>query len=613
MAEAVSAGPEQGARGTGTPAAGHSAAGEDERATGNPATDYATALLRTFVRNGVRDLVVSPGSRSQALALVAAELEHSGQVRLHVRIDERVGGFLALGLARETGAPAVVITTSGTATANLHPAVLEAHEAGIPLIVLTADRPHELRGIRSNQTTHQDGLYGVAVRWSQDVDAPRATDEAARRTESGAAEALALAAVRAAVGADTADPGPVHLNVAFREPLSVAAPSSTEPLAGPLPSTAGPAALRRRVIELDDRPRTVVIAGADSGAAAEELARAAGYPLLAEVSSGARFGPNLVVAYRELLREETFGGRVERAVVFGHPTLSREVPALLARPDVEVIVVAPTGTQTYDPGHRSRVLGGVHPPAGVDLRSPEVRGWVGSWVYASRRLIAEAERAADPAARAPDVDKARSYEPADALAFAKAELAAVRAPITRPLLAEAVWRYTWPHDRLVLAASRLIRDADRIVPGKKISVHSNRGLAGIDGTIATATGIAMASQAAAAEAGAPAGVTRVLLGDLALLHDAGALLGAAGEERPHLQLIVGNDGGGTIFDGLEVASTAGTAAFDRVLYTPHEVDIAALARAYGWAYRAARTKGELDQALSAPPAGVSIVEVPLSR
>ncbi|MFF2050681.1 2-succinyl-5-enolpyruvyl-6-hydroxy-3-cyclohexene-1-carboxylic-acid synthase [Leifsonia sp. NPDC058194] len=585
----------------------------EEGTTGNPATDYSTALLRAFVRNGVRDLVVSPGSRSQALALVAAGLEHSGHVRLHVRIDERVGGFLALGLARETGAPAVVITTSGTATANLHPAVLEAHEAGIPLIVLTADRPAELRGIRSNQTTRQDGLYGVAVRWSQDVDAPGATDEAGRAAEAEAAEAVAAAAVRAAVGADTADPGPVHLNVAFREPLSVAAPTLLEPIAGELPTTAGPEALGREIVELSDRLRTVVVAGADAGPAAEELAREAGYPLLAEVSSGARFGPNLVVAYRELLREDAFGGRVERAIVFGHPTLSREVPALLTREDVELIVVAPTGAQAYDPGHRARIVGGVHAPAGIDLRSPEVRGWVGSWVFASRRLIDEAERAADPAAIAPDVDKARSYDPADALAFAKAELAAVRAPITRPLLAEALWRYSWPHDRLVLAASRLIRDADRIVPGKKIHVHSNRGLAGIDGTIATATGIAIASQAAAAEAGNPAGVTRVLLGDLALLHDAGALLGAAGEERPHLQLVVGNDGGGTIFDGLEVASTAGTAAFDRVLYTPHDVDVRALAAAYGWEYRAARTKGELDQALSAPPADVSIVEVPLSR
>lgn len=576
--------------------------------TGNPATDFSLALLSSFVRNGVRDVVVSPGSRSQALALVAAELERSGSARLHVRIDERSGGFLALGLARETGAPAVVITTSGTATANLHPAVLEAHEAGIPLIVVTGDRPEELRGIRSNQTTHQDGLYAAAVRWSDDVEAPAGAPDEYER-----AAVLATAAVCAAVGAETADPGPVHLNVAFREPLSVAVPPLPGPLTGSLPDTAGPEALDRATEVVAAGPPTVVVAGADAGPLAEQFAREAGFPLLAEVSSGAHFGPNLVVSYRDLLRDENFGATVRRAVVFGHPTLSREVPALLTRADVEVIVVAPTGVQAYNPGHRARVVGAVTPDDATDLRSPEVRGWVGRWVFASRRIAEQAEREADPAATAPDVDKARSFAPADALAFAAAELAAVRAPITRALLAEAVWRYTWPHDRLVLGASRLIRDVDRIVPGKKISVHANRGLAGIDGTIASATGIALASQAAAEAAGTPSGVTRVLLGDLALLHDAGSLLLGSGERRPHLQLVVGNDGGGTIFDGLEVAGTAPSEAFDRVLYTPQTVELAALAAAYGWHHAVARTKGELDQALSAPPAGVSILEIPLVR
>lgn len=576
--------------------------------TGNPATDFSLALLSALVRNGVRDLVVSPGSRSQALALAAAELERSGSARLHVRIDERSGGFLALGLARETGAPAVVVTTSGTATANLHPAVLEAHEAGIPLIIVTGDRPEELRGIRSNQTTQQDGLYASAVHWSDDVEAP--TGEPG---ESDRASALGAAAVRAAVGVDTADPGPVHLNVAFREPLSVAVPPLPEPIAGTLPTVAGPEALGRGVVSVDGGPKTVVVAGADAGPMAEEFARDGGFPLLAEVSSGAHFGPNLVVSYRELLSDDTFGGAVERAIVFGHPTLSREVPALLTRDDVEVVVVAPTGAQAYNPGHRAHIVGGVRAAETIDVRSPEVRGWVGRWVFASRRIAELAEREADPAAVAPDVEKARSFDPADALAFASAELAAIRAPITRALLAEAVWRYTWPHDRLVLGASRLIRDVDRIVPGKKIAVHANRGLAGIDGTIATATGIALASQTAARAAGTPSGVTRVLLGDLALLHDVGSLLFGAGETRPHLQVIVGNDGGGTIFDGLEVAATASSDAFDRVLYTPQAVDIPALAKAYGWHHTVVRTKGELDQALSAPPAGTSIVEVPLPR
>ncbi|WP_426518691.1 2-succinyl-5-enolpyruvyl-6-hydroxy-3-cyclohexene-1-carboxylic-acid synthase [Diaminobutyricibacter sp. McL0618] len=583
------------------------AVGMHDAPTGNPATDYSLALLTEFVRLGVRDVVLSPGSRSQALALVAAELERNASIRLHVRIDERVSGFLALGLAVESGRPAVVITTSGTATANLHPAVLEAHHSTVPMIVITADRPVELRGIRSNQTTVQPGMFGSAVRCGVDIDAPHGAPG-----EAGHARDLARAAVEASLGSTSGDPGPVQLNIAFREPLSVAVP------AGAVPDAVGgdpaPAVMfGRPAVELTAGPRTVVVAGAGAGPAAEELARAAGWPLLAEVSSGARFGPNLVVAYRELLSDEGFGGAVERAVVFGHPTLSREVPALLVRDDIETIVVAPLGAEAYNPGRRATIVGDVVAPAGSDPRSPEARAWVGSWVFASRGLQEDAERASDPGLAAPDLDRAMSSDPVERGAFARAELAAARAPITRAMLAEALWRFTWPHDRLVLGASRLIRDADRIVPGKRIRVHANRGLAGIDGTIATAIGIALASRAAADAAGEASGVTRVLLGDLALLHDAGALLLGDGEARPQVQLVVGNDGGGTIFDGLEVAATAPAAALDRVMYTPQRVDIAALAAAYGWHHQLARTRGELDQALSAPPAGPSILEIPLTR
>ncbi len=583
------------------------AVGMHDAPTGNPATDYSLALLTEFVRLGVRDVVLSPGSRSQALALVAAELERNASVRLHVRIDERVSGFLALGLAVESGRPTVVITTSGTATANLHPAVLEAHHSTVPMIVITADRPTELRGIRSNQTTVQPGMFGSAVRSGVDVDAPHGAPNEAKR-----ARELAREAVEAALGSTSGDPGPVHLNIAFREPLSVAVPAgaAADAVSG---DVSEPVAFGRAVHDLAAGPRTVVVAGAGAGPGAEELARTAGWPLLAEVSSGARFGPNLVVAYRELLSDEDFGGRVERAIVYGHPTLSREVPALLVREGIETIVVAPRGAEAYNPGRRATIVGDVVAPAGIDPRSPEARAWVGSWVFASRRLREDAERASDPGAAAPDLDRAMSADPVERGAFARAELAAVRAPITRPMLAEALWRFTWPHDRLVLGASRLIRDADRIVPGKRIRVHANRGLAGIDGTIATAIGIASASRATADAAGEASGVTRVLLGDLALLHDAGALLLVDGEPRPQVQLVVGNDGGGTIFDGLEVAATAPAASLDRVMYTPQRVDIAALATAYGWHHRLVRTRGELDQALSAPPVGPSILEIPLAR
>ncbi|NEN08028.1 2-succinyl-5-enolpyruvyl-6-hydroxy-3-cyclohexene-1-carboxylic-acid synthase [Diaminobutyricibacter tongyongensis] len=580
--------------------------------TGNPATDYSLALLTEFVRLGVRDVVLSPGSRSQALALVVAELERSASVRLHVRIDERVSGFLALGLAIESGRPAVVITTSGTATANLHPAVLEAHHSMVPMIVITADRPTELRGIRSNQTTVQPGLFGGAVRCEADVEAPHGAPGEPER-----ARELARTAVVAALGSASGNPGPVHLNVAFREPLSVAVPpdavrASSVPYAPAVVPDAVTVA-GRPVIELPAGIRTVVIAGAGAGPEAEALARDGGWPLLAEVSSGARFGPNLVVSYRELLGDDDFGGRIDRAIVFGHPTLSREVPALLIGDAIETIVVAPRGAEVYDPGRRATIAGAVVASPEHDPDSREARAWTGSWVFASRALREERERASDPGLAVPDLERAMSSDPVERGAFARAELAAVRAPITRPMLAEALWRFTWPYDRLVLGASRLIRDADRIVPGKRIRVHSNRGLAGIDGTISTAIGISLASRAAADAGGEASGVTRVLLGDLALLHDAGALLLGDGEPRPHLQLVVGNDGGGTIFDGLEVASTAPEASLDRVMYTPQHVDIAALAAAYGWHHRVVRTRGELDRALSAPPAGPSILEVPLDR
>jgi 2-succinyl-5-enolpyruvyl-6-hydroxy-3-cyclohexene-1-carboxylate synthase len=179
------------------------------------------------------------------------------------------------------------------------------------------------------------------------------------------------------------------------------------------------------------------------------------------------------------------------------------------------------------------------------------------------------------------------------------------------MLADAVWRASWPHDRLVLGASRLIRELDTRVTGKKIPVHANRGLAGIDGTIATAVGIAVASQAGPHPRST--GTTRLLVGDITLLHDAGSMLLAPGEERPRLQVIVGNDGGGTIFDGLEVAATAAPTAVDRVLFTPQSVNLEALASAYGWDYQRAATRSDLETALTAPVTRPTLIEVPLDR
>ncbi|WP_353808475.1 2-succinyl-5-enolpyruvyl-6-hydroxy-3-cyclohexene-1-carboxylic-acid synthase [Agromyces sp. SYSU T00194] len=611
----------------------------------SPASDVAHAFLEGAVAAGVTDLVVCPGSRSQALALAAAELERTGRVRLHVRIDERGAGFLAIGLARESGRPAVVVTTSGTAVANLHPAVLEAHHSGVPLVVLTADRPAELQGIRANQTTVQPGIFGVAVHFEHDVAAPEGLDG-----ETDAAAAVARDAVAASMGLDAdggfrpePGPGPVHVNLAMREPLSGArtrpAPGAGRPDAEASPRTSdrsgAQGALVASVVDtapharaavgahgtrIAHGPRTVVVAGAGAGPEAERFARDGDWPLFAEVVSGAHFGPNLVVAYRALLREPEFADGIERVVVFGHPTLSREVPALVAREDVESIVVAPSGSEWYDPGHGvDRFERAVR----VEARRAvgEDRAWVGRWVFTSRRMLEPAPSesyvpSVEPTPHEHDLDLAEM----DARrAYVRASVDAMREPVTRRRLVEAVWNATWPHDRLLFGASRLVRDADRAVGGRRVTVHANRGLSGIDGTVATALGIAIASQsplpgAPAEEAEAAAhGVTRALVGDLTLLHDVGSLLAGAGERMPRLQVVVGNDGGGSIFDALEVAGTADPADFDRVQFTPQSVDLSALARAYGWEHRLVDTAGALDAALTSAYERPVLIEVPLAR
>jgi 2-succinyl-5-enolpyruvyl-6-hydroxy-3-cyclohexene-1-carboxylate synthase len=605
----------------------------------SPATDFSVALLHEYVRLGLTDVVLSPGSRSQALALVVAEYERAGLVRLRVRIDERVGGFLALGLAVETGRPVLIITTSGTAVANLHPAVLEAHHSGVPLIVASADRPDELRHIGSNQTAEQPGIFGAATTRNWDVSAPVG--------DPGEAELAAAIAhdswVAATVG-HSGRPGPVHLNLAFREPLSgpVVLPDHTlspdgavppdgavTPDAAMLPDRFGmdaaasttPSLPEPTIGYLSPAPGTVVVAGAGAGERAEETARALGVPLLAEVTSGAHFGPNLVVSYRQLLASDDFGAHVRRVIVFGHPTLSREIPALIARPDVDTTVVRTPGADDYNPGHRVHRFVDQVEIAPESAPSREARAWVGSWVAASRALL-EPETSAirtepgnpgdrNPGDRNPGDRSPAELSPVDLsnAAFARRQLGIVREPVTRRMLVEAVWRSTWPHDRLVLGASRLIREADQVVTGKRIRAHANRGLAGIDGTVATALGIALASQGTDAAA---TGTTRVLLGDLTALHDVGALAFGVGETRPRIQVIVGNDGGGTIFDGLEVAGSGEASALDRVMFTAQNVDFAKLAAAFGWDYLLVSNRGELDEALAAST-GPLLVEVPLAR
>ncbi|HLP22744.1 MAG TPA: thiamine pyrophosphate-binding protein [Microbacteriaceae bacterium] len=553
----------------------------------------ARDVLAAALASGVRHLVVSPGARSQALALEAAALADAGLATLHVRTDERGAAFFALGIGRESGIPAVVITTSGSAVANLLPAVVEAHHAGVPMLILSADRPASMRASRANQTTLHVPMLEAFVRESVDVEpAQFGSDGLARPVDVDRLLAVSRGVAPGADGQLSA--GPVHLNLQFVEPLSGPAAAATEPHTR---SWSVPAAQSTPV---EVGLRTLVIAGAGAGEAAEQFARDLDAPLIAEVCSGAHFGPNLVVPYRRLLRLGEFAETVERVVVFGTPTLSREV-AGLCRSVPELLVVDSPGADRYRPAGREVEAISVAAVTATGAPGPELAEWRSIWVAAGRKLLSEAHQdlpvLPNGVGRDGHVDEFAAQR-----AFLANELAAIRAPITRESLVSAVWDATWPRDRLVFGASRLIRVADAILPGKRVSVSANRGLSGIDGTVSTALGISAAN---------PEGLTRVILGDLAALHDVTALQLTPGEPFPQLQVIVGNDRGGTIFTGLEVAATADPGAFERVQLTPHDVDFAALAAAYGWEFERVRDVGALGQALTTRTERPKLIEVPL--
>ncbi|MEJ6507125.1 MAG: 2-succinyl-5-enolpyruvyl-6-hydroxy-3-cyclohexene-1-carboxylic-acid synthase [Microbacteriaceae bacterium] len=556
----------------------------------SPASRWSSAFLGELVALGVTDFVISPGARSQSLALAALEWEKvsQGSIALHVVIDERSAGFRALGLGMESGRPAVCIATSGSAPTHFYPAIVEAQHAGVALIVISADRPAELQGVGANQTMDQSELFGTAAKtWN--VVAPGGEDEADPSALARELVAGALAGL------------PVHLNVAFREPLSSLGDAPHQ-----LPELHPPSADPREgiALTLEPAPGTIVIAGHGAGADAEDLAVSLGAPLIAEVVSGARFGPHLVLSYRQVLDLRALPTDITRVIAVGRPTLSRQVWSLLSDPTREHIVLSRRESEPANPSRTAHVVGSI-----VVSRAPtaeEKTQWVKPWVMAGRIAHQAALDALLPAP--PDLALLESNDPATRSAFATQEMGVLRRAVTRGELSLALWEATWPHDRLVFGASRMVREADTIVGSKNITVFANRGLSGIDGTISTARGIAHH----AATNGA-AGITRVLLGDLALLHDAGSLLLEPGAHSPaRVHLFVANDGGGTIFDGLEVSQSASAADRDRVLYTPHEVDLEALAKAYGWAYQRVSTMGELTDALGrAEPA--LFVDVGLER
>ena len=554
----------------------------------NPSTALATVLVDELVRHGVRHVVLCPGSRSAPLAYAVQQADRAGHLTLHVRVDERSAGFLALGLAKLTRVPAVVVTTSGTAVANLHPAVLEAHHGIVPLIVLSADRPPELRGTGANQTTIQPGMFGGALRWSHELGTPERRD--AQQAGWRSVVSRAVAAARGVAG----DAGPVHLNVPLREPLVPTDdgpwPESLEGRPGGLPWTqtgaahtdapatrADHAAAAAR--DLGGVDRTLVVIGdlptPDLFEQAVVWAAAHRWPVIAEPFAG-HPRPDVIPHGPLLLSVAPWleANAPERVVTVGRVTLSRDVATVLRRKGVRVETVSAT-TAWSDPSsvvavaHRSEVLWDLPetPQAPDD-------GWLSSWTDAGKVLAKAVAGEPPPWPSGP----------------------AVAAAVLGALPAGAV---------LFVGSSNAARDVDlaATTTAPDVSVVASRGLAGIDGCVSTAAGLALAGERPA----------YALMGDLTFLHDANGLMVGPHEPVPDLTVIVTNDDGGGIFTLLEPGEPERAGDFERIFGTPTGTDLAALCRAHGVAHRVARTRDELSVAVGARPQGLLVVEVPVER
>jgi 2-succinyl-5-enolpyruvyl-6-hydroxy-3-cyclohexene-1-carboxylate synthase len=591
----------------------------------NPATAMATVLTDELIRCGLREVVVAPGSRSAALALAlfdastgpatpgpeaprgvlggrpAGPAQRGGlggrppgpALRLHVRIDERSAAFLALGLAKSSGRPVAVVCTSGTAAAHFHAAVIEADESGVPLIVLTADRPPELRGTGANQTIDQLKLYGGAVRWFCEAGVAEARPGQVAYWRSLACRSWALAS-----GAGGGLPGPVHLNLPFREPLVPGPddPRWPESLAGrpggtPWTRFGGPTvglpAAEAGAADLPWTERGVVLCG-DGGydpAPLVRLAQSAGWPLLAEPSSNARQGPAAVPAYQYLLDSPDFlaAQRPDVIVCAGRPGLSRGQLAFLREGGTggagRHIVIAQGSGRWADPARSATEVAGavrLTGPRPGSPGSPGESGWLAAWLAAGRA----------------------AQQVADEVLDAGSEL-------SEPRLARDLGALL-PDGALLWAASSLpIRDLDRqLAPRAGLRVLSSRGASGIDGLVSAAIGAALGHQAAG---GGPA---VALLGDLALLHDAPGLVLGPDEPRPDLCLIVVNNDGGGIFSALEQA--AFPEPFERIFGTPHGTDLRQLAGAVGLPYTRIREPAALRETVLSGT-GLRLVEVRTDR
>lgn len=539
----------------------------------------ASLLVDEFARAGVRCAAIAPGSRSTPLALALARQD---RIVVGVHLDERAAAYHALGRARADGVPCLVVTTSGTAAANVFPAVVEASMAGVPLIVVTADRPPELRDAGANQTIDQTKLFGSYVRWFFEPGVPTADAGTARAWRRMGAHAISRVLGPPA--------GPVHLNCAFREPLipsgasvdlgpEAAGRANGQPwqrhvAAVPLPQARDIELLAGQIAAAEEG---VIVCGGSSrgGEWVARLAERAGWPLVAEPHSGARVPPHASTAGPALLADEGFTRAHQPSVVlqFGSAPTSRATSAFVARAR-RVIVVEADG-RPADPTHHASSVVHADPDALsralLDLLpSARETAWLKAW------------RSADHAARAALDVALDAWDDASELRVARDLTAALPDGAT-----------------LVVASSMPIRDLDMtMAPRTGVRVLANRGASGIDGFVSTVFGVA--------SAGAP---TFALAGDLSILHDAGGLLWGA-RDAADATFVVLNNGGGGIFDLLSQATLP---ELDRYFVAAHALDLRAIANAAGIAYGRVERAREVVSAVLAPRAEPAVVDVAIDR
>ena len=537
-----------------------------------PSVDTACAILSSLDALGVTHVLYCPGSRSAPFAYALEAGSFGGDTR--PVLDERGAGFVAVGLARAGALPAIVVT-SGTAVAELAPAVLEASHARLPLLVLSADRPGELRGVGASQATHQSGFFGTHVRASVDLEPQEASPSLVGHLTR---------AVAAACGAPSGTPGPVQINVAFRDPLPPVSPSPGDEAGAsfaPRPTrviAASPVPARWEDV-VGPAAAGLIVAGEGASPRAREWSEASGFPLLAEPASGA-WKDGGVVPFEQSLVCSSLGREVDAVVVTGRPTLSRPIQALLARPDVRVVVVDPHAPWVDVSGNASAVVADLE-PAREPISAAQAE-WAARVREAARDAGERIEFLLDSGSGRTMLDLARI----------------VAASTSGPL---------------VLGASNPVRAFDLAVPSLEGRVvHSNRGQAGIDGTIATAVGICLGSGYADEASAAPDERVTAVMGDLTACHDASSLALVA-STGAHLDIVVADDRGGGIFATLEHGRAASPEAYDRWFGLAQSVDYEALAAAYGVAFARAGEPRELEDLLGRPVRGPRLIHAPVER